>query len=298
MKTTSILIKRNIKLFFKDKGMFFTSLITPLILLLLYATFLANVYKSSFTANLPQGVTLPDKVMNGLVGGQLVSSLLAVSCITVAFCSNFLMVQDKANGTIKDFRISPVTASKLSLSYYIATIFSTLLVCYVAMAISLIYIAIIGWYLSFVDVLFLTLDVFLLVLFGTALSSIVNYFLSSQGQISAVGSIVSSCYGFICGAYMPISSFSKGLQHVISFLPGTYGTSLLRNHALQGVFAEMQSMHIPLEVITSMKDSIDCNVYFFGTAVNIPSMYIFLAITIVVLVTAYILINKLKRKDK
>ena len=29
MSTSFILIKRNIKLFFKDKGMFFTSLITP-----------------------------------------------------------------------------------------------------------------------------------------------------------------------------------------------------------------------------------------------------------------------------
>ena len=31
------LIRRNCKLFFKDKGMFFTSLITPVILLVLYA---------------------------------------------------------------------------------------------------------------------------------------------------------------------------------------------------------------------------------------------------------------------
>ena len=38
------LIQRNTKLYFKDKGMFFTSLITPVILLVLYATFLANVY--------------------------------------------------------------------------------------------------------------------------------------------------------------------------------------------------------------------------------------------------------------
>lgn len=42
------LIKRNCKLFFRDKGMFFTSLITPLILLVLYATFLAKVYRNSF----------------------------------------------------------------------------------------------------------------------------------------------------------------------------------------------------------------------------------------------------------
>ena len=36
------LIRRNSKLYFKDKGMFFTSLITPMILLVLYVTFLSR----------------------------------------------------------------------------------------------------------------------------------------------------------------------------------------------------------------------------------------------------------------
>ena len=94
MNEILFLTKRNVKLFFKDKGMFFTALITPAILLVLYATFLGNVYKDSFTMHLPEGVTLPSSLINGLVGGQLISSLLAVSCVTVAFCSNFLMVQD------------------------------------------------------------------------------------------------------------------------------------------------------------------------------------------------------------
>ena len=44
---------RNCKLFFKDKGMFFASLITPVILLVLYAAFLANVYRDSFISALP-----------------------------------------------------------------------------------------------------------------------------------------------------------------------------------------------------------------------------------------------------
>ena len=47
MSMAFILIKRNIRLFFKDKGMFFTSLITPAILLILYVTFLGNVYRDS-----------------------------------------------------------------------------------------------------------------------------------------------------------------------------------------------------------------------------------------------------------
>lgn len=43
MRETLALTRRNSKLFFKDRGMFFSALITPLILLVLYATFLANV---------------------------------------------------------------------------------------------------------------------------------------------------------------------------------------------------------------------------------------------------------------
>ena len=296
MSTVLALIKRNIKLFFKDKGMFFTSLITPAILLVLYATFLGNVYRDSFEMNLPDTFQLSKDLMNSLVGGQLISSILAVSCVTVAFCSNFLMVQDKANGSIKDFRISPVKSSVLSLSYYVATLISTLLICLIATGICLVYIASIGWYMSVSDVLLLLLDVVLLVLFGTALSSIINFFLSSQGQISAVGTIISAGYGFICGAYMPISSFSEGLQKVLSFLPGTYGTALVRTHAMQGALAQMQSQGVPAEVVESMKDGLDCNLYFFGEQVGIPTMYFILGGTVAVLIAVYVLMNSLKKK--
>ena len=296
MTTTAVLIKRNIKLFFKDKGMFFTSLITPAILLVLYATFLGNVYRDTFTAGLPQGVKMDEGLIDGLVGGQLISSILAVSCITVAFCSNFLMVQDKVNGSIKDLRISPVKSATLSISYYVATLISTLIVCFAATGICLGYVAIVGWYMRISDVLFLLLDVLLLSLFGTALSSLINFFLNTQGQISAVGAIISAGYGFICGAYMPISSFSDGLQKVLLFLPGTYGTSLVRNHALGGVFAEMEEQGIPGVVVDSMRDAIDCNLYFFDEKVQISEMYIVIGVTVVLLVGVYILLNTLKKK--
>ena len=296
MKQFRELTRRNIILFFKDKGMFFTSLITPAILLVLYATFLGNIYKDSFLSSLPEGFNLAEDLINGLVGGQLMSSILAVSCVTVAFSSNMLMVQDKANGTIKDLSISPVKKSTLALSYYFATLISTLIICYVALAICLLYVSFIGWFISFADVMFLMLDVFLLVMFGTALSSIINFFLSSQGQIAAVGTIMSAGYGFICGAYMPISSFSSGLQKVVSFLPGTYGTSLVRNHSMNGAFREMKSVGIPGNVVEMIRDSIDCNLYFFDNKIEVPAMYIILTLTTVAFVCIYVALNALKRK--
>ena len=296
MSVSTALIKRNVKLFFKDKGMFLTSLITPAILLVLYATFLAGVYRDSFTSGIPDALEISGDIVDGLVGSQLISSILAVSCVTVAFCSNFLMVQDKVSGTIKDLRMSPVSSATLSMSYYMATLLSTLIICFVAAGICLVYVAVTGWYMSLADVFLLLLDILLLVLLGTAFSSIVNFFLSTQGQISAVGTIISAGYGFICGAYMPISSFSEGLQEAVAFLPGTYGTALVRNHAMQGVLAEMEGQGVPEEVIEGMRDLLDCNIYFFEKQVDVPVMYAILIAAIALLVVVYIMLNVFRRR--
>lgn len=296
MKTLSVIIKRNTKLFFKDKGMFFTALITPGILLLLYATFLGNLYKDTFMSVFPKGFEVDESLINGCVGGQLISSILSVSCVTVAFCSNMLMVQDKANNTVHDLNITPVDSGKLALGYYIATLISTLLICFTATGICIGYVACVGFYMSFADILYLFLDVFLLVMFGTALSSLINFFLSTQGQISAVGSIISAAYGFVCGAYMPISQFSDGLQKVLSFSPGTYGTSLVRNHAMRGVLSEMKEQNVPEEMINGIRDTIDCNVYFFGDKVEQGSMYAVLASVTLILLLVYVVLTALKRK--
>ncbi|MDY4968822.1 MAG: ABC transporter permease [Lachnospiraceae bacterium] len=293
------LIRRNAKLYFKDKGMFFTSLITPLILLVLYSTFLANVYEDSFRSALEAaGASVSDKVLWGCVGGELVSSLLAVSCVTVAFCSNLLMVQDKTTGARKDLTIAPIKSSTLALSYYASTLLSTLLVCFVALGGCLAYLAKVGWFLTAGDVALLVLDVVLLVLFGTALSSCVIFPLSTNGQASAVGTIISAGYGFICGAYMPISSFSESLQKVISLLPGTYGTSLLRNHALRGVFKEMEVQGFPTQVVEAIKDSVDCNLYFFGEKVGLGNMYAVLITAIVIAIALYVGMNLLPGKSR
>jgi len=294
-----ITLKRNVKMFFKDKGLFFTSLITPLILLVLYATFLSNVYEDSILSIFNEmGCPVEQKVLNGIVGGQLFSSLLAVSCITVSFCSNMLMVQDKISGARKDMLISPVKRSTLAFSYYFATLISTLIISVVATIACIIYVRITGWYMSFSDIVLVFVDVLILVTFGTALSSVINFFLSSQGQISAVGSIVSSCYGFVCGAYMPLASFGEGLRNAIMFLPGTYGTALLRNHTMRGALEELAKT-APEQAITGLRDAIDCNIYFFDNLIEVPTMFAVMITSVVILILIYVLLNVLiKGKQK
>ena len=291
------LIRRNCKLFFKDKGMFFSSLITPLILLILYVTFLGRIYQDSFASALPENFSVDLSLIDATVAGQLISSLLAVCCVTVAFCSNLLMVQDKVSGARRDLTVSPVRSSALALAYFIASSLVTLIVNFVALGACLGYLALSDcWYMTGRDVLLLMADVFLLTLFGVSLSSCLHVFLSTNGQGSAVGTIVSAGYGFICGAYMPISNFSDGLQKVLSFLPGTYGTSLLRNHALRGAFDGMTEAGFPEEVVERIRVSIDCSLTFFGHSVPIGVLYAVLGGSTLLFVGLYVLINCLRRK--
>lgn len=298
MRTFLALTKRHIKVFFKDKGLFFSSLITPIILLVLYSTFLAKVYKDSFIQGLG-GFEIDEKLIDGTVAAQLFSSLLAVSCVTVAFCSNIIMIQDKNDGIRSDFIVSPVRKSTMGLSYFAASLLSTLIVSFTATIACFIYISIKNcWYMSFADVMLIIVDVVLLTTFGTALSSIVNVFLTTNGQAQAVGTIVSAGYGFLCGAYMPIKSFGDGLRNALMFLPGTYGTSLIRNHSLNGVFAEMESVGFPPETMNGIKASIDCRLSFFGTNVEQWVMYLVLIGSVVLLIGIYVLLNVLKRNAK
>lgn len=296
MKECNAMIKRNVKLFFKDKGTFFTALITPMILLVLYATFLYNVYYTSFESAIPVGVVYDKAVLDGLVGGLMLSSLLAVSAVTVSFCANLISVQDKATGARKDLTVTPIKAHTLAIGYYVSTAINGLLISLIALGGGLVYLACTGWYLSVTDVLLLFSDAAILVLFGTALSALICYPLTTQGQLSAVGSIVSAGYGFVCGAYMPISQFSQSVQNVMMFFPGTYGTSLVRNHALSGACEDMLAQGLPAEMVEGIYDLADCNLYFFENKVPSWTPYVVLFGTIALLVGGYILLNVLRAK--
>ena len=296
MKEITALVSRNRKLFFKDKGMLFSSMITPVILIVLYATFLANVYKDSFVSATKDMIDLSDKIINGTVAAQLAAALLAVSCVTVTFCVNLTMVQDRASGARKDFDVSPVSKTKIYIGYFLSTVLNSLMVNGTALALCLLYILKMGWYMSVSDVIFVIMDMILLVLFGSTLSSIVSYPLKTQGQLSAVGTIVSAGYGFVCGAYMPISNFSSGLQKVLSYLPGTYGTSLVKNHMLNGVYKEMADTGLPSEAVTVIRNTLDCNPVFRGHVVGVSQMYLIMAGSIVVFGAAYLLIIMIRER--
>lgn len=297
------LISRNTKCYFKNKFMFFTSLITPLILLVLFATFLRNVYVDSFKNIASEfEIAIAPRALNGITGAWLMSSILSVSSVTVAFCSNIIMVEDKMNSTVNDFNVSPVKRTTIAISYFISNFFVTLIVIISIMLVGHIYLAAVGWYIPVGDVFMILIDCICGILFGTLLAGIIESFISTQGGISAVSTLISSMYGFICGAYMPLSQFSEGLRNVLGFLPGTYSVGILRNHYMNGYIAEIvkniEDPAVADGMLKGIKDGFDANLYVFGNQVSLGAMYGILLGSCAVLLAVYIALIIVKNKNK
>ena len=93
-------------------------------------------------------------------------------------------VQDKANGTRKDFNVAPVSKEKIYLGYFLSTVANSLMVNGLAFVLCLGYLLKMGWYMNTADILWVLFDMILLVLFGSTLSSIISFPLTTQGPVS------------------------------------------------------------------------------------------------------------------
>lgn len=286
---------RNIKLYFKDKMTFLVSLITPLILLVLFIVFLKSTYEDNLLS-ITQDFNLDQNIINAFTGGWLFSSVLATSCITVAFCSG-MMVIDKINNASIDFMVCPIKKRTLQLSYVLANLFSTLIIAFVLLAIGLIYLACVGFYLSFVDFLLIIFTIVITSLFGTILANIIWSFTRSQGVVSGVCTLVSALYGFICGAYMPINTLGKGMQNFVSLLPGTYSTVLFRQGFLNGTLNEMKKT-LPQEMVDAIAMAFDTKMTFFGHEVSTLALILVITISSIILLGVFVLINSFKKNAK
>lgn len=295
LRKLGCLTARNVKLYFKDKMTFFVSLITPLILLVLFVTFLKSTYEDNILAA-AAGYPLDGRIVDAFTGGWLFSSVLATSCITVAFCSG-IAVLDKINGTDVDFAVAPVGKTTLQVAYVLANLLSTLIVCLVLFAVGLIYLACVGFFLGPADIVLIVADIVVTSLFGTLIANIVWLFTRSQGVVSGVCTLMSAMYGFICGAYMPIYTMGSAMRHVTAFLPGTYSTVLFRQLFLRGALDEMRET-LPAEAVDAISKNFDCEISFFGTDVPTGAMFLIVLASAAVAFAALVVLARIKARKK
>ena len=235
------LTKRNMLVFFTDKGTLFFSMLTPMIILLLYILFLKNSILSSLQ-NAATGLEnlVAEKDIAQFVNGLLLTGIISSALITIPYNALEIIVRDREDRVDLDMLSTPVKRFEIILSYFCAAVISAFMQTMVVLAVGIGILSMSGdMYLTALDIVKLVGAVFLGTVSSTSVFMVVMMFFKSMGTCGAFMGILSAVSGFVIGAYMPLSQFNKGIQNVCNLVPATGITVLIRNYLTGGILRHM-----------------------------------------------------------
>jgi len=248
------LVKRNIKVYTRDRMAFFMSFLSVIILLVLYQVFLGELQVDGIKESMQmEDVSIQVQQMVNL---WLISGLSTVVCMSGTLGVYSVMIKDKEDKITEDFRISMLSSWKLELSYVIAAVLLGFIISFVCCFVGLLIFNGFGVFeiFSFMDVV----KIIGILFFGCLLSStLVLPFLSiikSTSAFSTLSTIIGTIIGFLSGVYISIGSVDEFLAQIMTWFPLTQINSLLKSvlmdYSMNEVFKNASS-----EVISKYKES-------------------------------------------
>ncbi len=267
-----VLVKRNIKIYMKDKLTVFFSVLAPIIVLLLYVLFLGKLQTDTVLSMLGDyGLegSLTEKDVSMIINNWMVGGLMGVSCITVAINTNIVMIRDKMHGNINDIFTSPVKKWVVYMSYILSCFLITLIICLIVLFLSIIYLACVGaCVLTFVDFLALLGITMISTISSAFFMVLICGFLKTTSALTAFNSLLSTAVGFLVGAYLPFSMLPNAMKYIASFIPGTYSVGLFKQYFLNGCIKYVNTLPDSEKILGLISDNFSLNLEFFGASVS------------------------------
>lgn len=239
-------IKRNVLLFFKDWQSILFSLLTSIIVLVLYLLFLKGTFVSAIQRAMEQypglASMVPQKDIAMFANLFLLSGILGSAMISVPFSCITVVVKDRANKVDYDILATPMKREQIILAYFISAVLTSILLNSIILAVGLIGIRMQGnMYLNISQVVKAFSVVALGSISASAIFMIVVLFFKTVRACEAFFGILSAASGFVIGAYIPISQFSNEVQTVCNLFPASQITIMLRNILLNGLLEHINT---------------------------------------------------------
>lgn len=246
MRGISGLIKRNLLLFFKDWQSILFSLLTSIIVLILYLLFLKGTFVSAIQSAMEQypglASMVPQKDIAMFANLFLLSGILGSAMISVPFSCITVVVKDRANKVDYDILSTPLKRGQIIFAYFVSAVLTSILLNSIILAVGLIGIRMQGnMYLNISQVIKAFSIVALGSISASAIFMIVVLFFKTVSACEAFFGILSAASGFVIGAYIPISQFSNEVQTVCNLFPASQITIMLRNILLNGLLEHVNT---------------------------------------------------------
>ena len=229
------LLLRNLRVYFRDKASVFFSLLSVIIIILLYALFLGEDW-------VRDGIFAGAKGVRNLMDSWLMAGLLAVVSVTSTMGAFGIMVDDKARKIIKDFYSSPLSRPGLTGGYILSAFLIGLLMSLITAVFAIVYILARGG--AFPTLIALAKTAGLILISSMSNTSIVLFlisFINSANAFSTASTLIGTLIGFMTGIYMPIGELPPAVQTLIKFVPTSHAAALFRQvlmeKPLETVFA-------------------------------------------------------------
>jgi multidrug/hemolysin transport system permease protein len=256
------MLARNLRLFFRDRLNVFFSLLSGIILFLLYTLFLARLQSQGLQSQFPDAT--PAEV-SAFVDSWMFAGIVLLTSVASGLGALSVIVEDRQSGRFLDFLVAPVRRFPLVLGYLLSAVVVAVVMSFVILAISILYLGLVdGLWLAPLHVAQAAGVLLLTCVAFTALSAFVVSFVRTSGAFSALATIVGTAMGFVAGAYIPVGQLPDTVADVINALPFGQAAMLLR-----GPFTDQS---LPALTEGQPAEAVDAISAFFGIDISVGDL--------------------------
>lgn len=284
------LIKRNLKLFFRDRTSVFFSLLAIFIIIGLYVLFLGNMMVNNFKELLGSNARF-------IVNSWVMAGILSVTSITTTMGAFGTMVEDTTKKISKDFLSAPLKRSQLAGGYIMSSFIIGVIMSIVSLIVAEIYILANGGKLLELMSLLKLFGVMLLSVFtGSSMVFFIVSFFKSSNAYATASTVIGTLIGFLTGIYIPIGSLPSGVQTAIKIFPISHAASLFRQIMMEAPMSTAFA-NAPVQVINGFKQTMGVVFYFGSTELSPIANILVLVVTGVVFYVLAVISISIKKKQ-
>ena len=233
MEQFGVLTIRNMKVYLRDKGAVFFSLLSAFIVICLMVFFLGDMNIDGIVEIL-ESFSLKEYEENRKNAELFVLSwtcagILSINAVTVSLAVYSGMIKDRVNGRLNAIYTAPISRLKIALSYIASAWMASVFVCVLTLAITEAYGIVSGMepytlmeHIELVAMIMINSFVYAALMYPLSMMA------KTEGAWSGFGTVIGTLVGFLGGIYIPIGSLADSISGLMKCTPIIYGTSMFR----------------------------------------------------------------------
>jgi len=294
---------RNLKLYLRDKGSVFFSLMSMLIVIGLMVLFLGDIQKENILYLLEEfpgrDAAADEKNAGLLILSWTCAGILSINAVTVTLSALSAMIKDKVSGRLNSIYTTPVSRLIIALGYVLAAWAASVFICMLTLLITESYGVICGleWFsavthMRLIGMIMVNSFTYAAFMYAAAV------LIQSEGAWSGLGTIIGTLTGFLGGIYLPVGQLSESVGNFMKGTPIIYGAAMFRDimtkNILETTFAE-----IPDEVTDTYREMMGIDLIVFDHKVTVGmSLALLLIFGIIFLMIGVTVARYKKRTDR